>query len=381
MTTKKSTTAFDAAKVMEAAAESILITTGDFDAPGPTIIYVNPAFEKMTGWVKEEVVGKSPRILQGPKTDLGIFVSMRERLLAENLWEGLTVNYRKDGSEFWMEWSIVPVSDDSKKKICYVAVQRDVSARIESERRLRQAEAAEKVAERARANLARYFPPKLMTTLAEKDHPLGAVRKQNLAVLFADVVGFTKLSEDLEPEQVIEILRDIHKWTQKVIFKYDGSIEGYIGDAILAIFGFPEAKQTDAGNALACAYELHEEAAAWNKKREAIGLKPVRIGIGLEYGPVVLGDVGTKDYVEFTVVGDTVNTASRLQQVTRNLNCDLVAGQGLVENIRNEQSERSEQLFRYLQPHGPFNVRGRSEPVDIWTWALPPQRYVLPGHV
>jgi PAS domain S-box-containing protein len=363
----------DPVAVIEAAAESILITTTDLDAPGPTIVYVNPAFEKMTGWSRAEVLGQSPRILQGPNTDLRIFADLREKLNGSQIWEGRTVNYRKDGSEFWMEWSIVPLKNERGEDYQYVAIQRDVSARIEAEQRLKEAQAAERVAERARANLARYFSPKLVETLAAKDQPLGAVRRQNLAVLFADVVGFTSLSETLEPELLMELLRDIHGWMEKAIFQCDGSIEGYIGDAVLAIFGFPEAGEKDASNALSCACELLTASQIWNQARAEKGSSPINIGIGLHYGPVVLGDVGTEEYVEFTVIGDTVNTASRLQQATRTLQCDLVVGQELVNAVKDEnQREDMTNVLERLQPHGDLAIRGRKQAVGIWTLALAP---------
>lgn len=362
----------DPAAVIEAAAESILITTTDLDAPGPTIVYVNPAFERMTGWPRAEVLGKSPRILQGSKTELRIFTDLKEKLRAGEIWEGKTLNYRKDRSEFWMEWSIVPLKNERGKVYQYLAVQRDVSALVEADRHVQEAQAAERVAERARANLARYFSPKLVEMLAAKDQPLGPVRRQNLAVLFADVVGFTSLSETLEPEQVIEILRGIHGWMEKAIFNADGSIEGYIGDAVLAIFGFPEAGEQDATNALTCAYELLRAAEDWNRKRTDRCLMPIHIGIGLHYGPVVLGDVGGEEYVEFTVIGDTVNAASRLQEAARTLDCNLVVSHELVKAVR-DATERAntDGLLLPLRHRGDFAVRGRSHPVGIWTFTMP----------
>lgn len=363
----------DPAAVIEAAAESILVTTSDLDAPGPTIVYVNPAFERMTGWSRAEVLGKSPRILQGPKTDLRIFADLREKLGGSQNWEARAVNYRKDGSEFWMEWSIVPLKNERGEVDQYVAIQRDVSARIEAEQRLQEAQAAKRAAERARANLARYFSPKLVETLAAKDQPLGGVRRQNLAVLFADIVGFTRLSETLEPELVMELLRDIHGWMEKAIFQCDGSIEGYMGDAVLAIFGFPEAGEKDVSNALHCAYELLDAAQIWNQARAEKGLSPIEIGIGLHYGPVVLGDVGTEEFVEFTVIGDTVNTASRLQEATRTLQCNLVVSQELVNAVKDEnESEATMNLLQRLQPHGEWAIRGRTQAVGIWTLTLAP---------
>ena len=357
--------------MIEAAAESILVTTSDLDPPGPTIIYVNPAFERMTGWAKAEVLGKSPRLLQGPKTDYGIFSGLKQHLSTGKAWEGQTINYRKDGSEFWMEWSIVPLENERGEIYQYVAIQRDVSARIEAEQRLREAETAERAAQRARSNLARYFSPKLIETLVAKDHPLGPVRRQNLAILFADIAGFTRLSEILEPEQVIELLRDVHIWMEDTIFSRGGSIESYIGDAVLAIFGFPELGERDATNALSCAYELLTAAEEWNQKRVTEDLAPIYIGVGLHHGPVVLGDVGSEEYVEFTVIGDTVNTASRLQQATRTLHCDLVVSQELVNAIKGENShENMEHLLARLHRHGEFEIRGRSRAVDIWTFRM-----------
>lgn len=360
--------AIDFAAVIAVAAESILITTSDLDAPGPAIVYVNPAFERMTGWSSAEVLGKSPRLLQGPQTDLRIFSELRDKIQQGQMWEGCALNYRKDGSPFWMEWSIVPLRNDAGLVQYCVAVQRDVSARIEGAQRLQAAEAAERAAERARANLARYFSPKLVEALAAKDRPLGGVRRQNLAVLFADVVGFTELSEALEPEQVIELLREIHSWMEKAIFGCDGSIKAYIGDAVLAIFGFPGPSPRDASNALRSARALLAAAAAWNQDRVARSLAPVKIGIGLHYGPVVLGDVGTEDFVEFTVIGDTVNIASRLEQATRGLQCDLVVSQGLVDAVKDDP--RPDIVAAALEPlrrRVALTLRGRKEPVGIWT--------------
>lgn len=363
----------DHSSVIEAVAESILITTSNLDYPGPSIVYVNPAFERMTGWSRRELFGKSPRVLQGPKTDLQVFSDLREKLSSNEVWEGQAINYRKDGSEFWMEWSIARLNDKQGKAYQYVAIQRDVSARIEADRRLYKALDAKHASEQARANLARYFSPKLAETLAAKDQPLGAVRRQNLAILFADIIGFTRLSESLEPEQVIEILRELHSWVEAVIFKWDGSIESYIGDSTLAIFGFPETGENDASNALACAHELLTTAQRWNQERAEKGVLPIRIGIGLNYGPAVLGDVGAKEYVEFTVIGDTVNIASRLQQATRFLHCDLVVSQKVVNAIKEEnEGENAKYLLERLEPHGVFDIRGRSQGVEISTLTIEP---------
>jgi len=364
-----STHDIDPTAVIESAAESILITSDDLAPPGPTILYVNRAFERMTGWTKAEAIGRSPRIMQGPLTDQRIFTAMREKLRSGATWQGQTVNYRKDGSAFWMEWSIVPLRDRNGEIYQYVAIQRDVSGRVEAERQLQESQAARALADRARANLSRYFSPGIVGELAEKDQPLGPVRRQDLAVLFADIVGFTELCELAAPEEVIGLLRQAHGWMGKIIFENKGSIEGYIGDSVLALFGFPAPGIDDASNALACAFELLSGMQRWNRERDREGRAPIGIGIGVTYGPVVLGDVGTEDYVEFTAVGDTVNTASRLQEATRALDCDLVVGGPILDRMKaGSAGSEDVPLIDRLSHYGSLPIRGRSQPVDAWTF-------------
>ena len=132
----------DPETILEAASESIIVTTADLDRPGPVIVYANPAFEKMTGWTAAEICGKSPRILQGEKTDFAIFSNLRSVLQSGQRWEGQTINYRKNGSEFVMEWSITPIAGRNGRPVNYVAVQRDVTARVETERRMAEARLA-----------------------------------------------------------------------------------------------------------------------------------------------------------------------------------------------------------------------------------------------
>src|SRR5260370_28025689 len=180
-------------------------------------------------------------------------------------------------------------------------------------------------AERARSNLSRYFSPNLVALLADRDEPLGAVRRQTVAVLFVDIVGFTRMSEDLGPEAVVTMLRQFHERMTAQIFACGGTVEKYIGDAIFAVFGLPDPTPEDAANALKCSDLMIVALAGCNIERRQRGEQPLAIGIGLNYGPAVLGDVGSEHSLSFTVIGDTVNTASRLQGLTPSLGTPLVA--------------------------------------------------------
>jgi len=125
---------------IEQSNESVVITTSQLDWPGPQIIYVNPAFTRMTGYSLEDVIGKTPRILQGPKTDRAVLDRLRKDCEEGRTFRGETVNYRKDGSEFYLEWSIEPVRDERGEVTHFVATQRDVTERRRIEADLRRSE-------------------------------------------------------------------------------------------------------------------------------------------------------------------------------------------------------------------------------------------------
>lgn len=128
--------------------ESVVITTGELDPPGPEIVYVNEGFCRMTGYAPEEVVGKTPRILQGPKTERARLDRLRRCLSqGEPVAIGPVVNYRKDGSEFVLEWTIVPLLDASGRVTHWVASQRDITNRERAEEERRRTEALERAAE------------------------------------------------------------------------------------------------------------------------------------------------------------------------------------------------------------------------------------------
>jgi adenylate cyclase len=219
-------------------------------------------------------------------------------------------------------------------------------------------------AERARGNLARYFSPKVVEVLAERDEPLGRVRRQAVGVLFADLVGFTTIAEDMTPEEVMAMLRAFHGRMEDEVFRHGGCLEKFIGDALLATFGVPDAGARDATDALACARGMLAALGEWNGQREAEGLAPLRMGVGLHYGQVVLGDIGSERTMTFATVGDTTNVASRLQALTRDLDARVVVSGALVAAVEREVASAA--LLEGLKPCGTHVLRGRDTPIDVW---------------
>ena len=233
--------------------------------------------------------------------------------------------------------------------------------------KLRAIERLHAVAERARSNLSRYFSPNIVDMLAAQDEPLGAVRRQTVAVLFADIVGFTRMAEGMPPEAVVTMLRQFHVRMTGPIFACGGTVDKYIGDSIFAVFGVPDASDNDAANALICADRMLDALDCWNGERAREGETPLAIGIGLNYGPAVLGDVGSEHSMSFTVIGDTVNTAARLQGLTRTLETPLVVGGPLVDAVRAGSSGAAAALVSQLHDQGEQALRGRVGAVRVWT--------------
>jgi adenylate cyclase len=219
--------------------------------------------------------------------------------------------------------------------------------------------------ERERTNLARYFSPNVVEQLSKNDEPLKQVRTENVAVLFADIVGFTAYADGRNPAEVIGTLRRFHERMEREIFRHEGTLDKYLGDGLMATFGTPFPGASDAGNALRCAQTMQGAIDDLNRERRHRGEPPIRISIGLHYGQVVLGDIGL-NRLEFAVIGTTVNAASRLESLTREFGCAIIASDDLVQRARAETSS-SDADFTHLVAQPPQAIRGLEQPLGIWT--------------
>jgi PAS domain S-box-containing protein len=240
-----------------------------------------------------------------------------------------------------------------------------------------------KASERARTNLARYFSPNLVELLAAKNEPIGQVRRQEVAVVFADLVEFTRLSARETPERTMELLRDLHGRLTDVVLSHGGTLEKFLGDGLMATFGTPMRGDRDASNALECAVGMIEAMISWNSQRIAAAEAPLRIGIGAHFGPVILGDVGTDRRLEYAVVGDTVNVANRLETMTRRLGAAAVVSHALIEAARAENDPPAR--LDMFQSAGPQLVEGHDEPLEVFVLhaerlaAADPKTIAFPG--
>jgi len=188
--------------------------------------------------------------------------------------------------------------------------------------------------------------------------------RREVTVLFCDVRGFTPLSERLSPEEVVLLLNDFYTLMIETTFKHDGTLDKFMGDAVMAIFGAPIAHPDHSARAVLTALAMREGIAGLNDKRAKEGKEGVSIGIGVSAGEAVAGTVGTEERMEYTVIGDSVNLAARLESNAK-------PGQILI-------SQRTWDRVRgvvEVRPLGPIKVKGKEEQVEVYEVLGVPGQY------
>ncbi|HLA10290.1 MAG TPA: adenylate/guanylate cyclase domain-containing protein [Pyrinomonadaceae bacterium] len=208
----------------------------------------------------------------------------------------------------------------------------------------------------ARANYSRFLPEYVVKQMLEnpESFKLGGVN-QTITVLFADIRGFTRISEHAPPERIVGLLNKYFSAMTDIIFAHGGTLDKYLGDGLMALFGAPTTTPEDANNALNAAVAMQRRMLGINQELQADGFPELGIGIGLHTGEVTVGYIGSERRSEYTAIGDTVNTASRLQ-------ANAIAGQILITDATAKAAHS-----RYkLTARDPITVKNRTQPVAMW---------------
>jgi adenylate cyclase len=213
---------------------------------------------------------------------------------------------------------------------------------------------------RLRANLSRYFSPQVVEELAHAGRDARAFRSQKAAILFADLRGFTALAERMPAEDVAAFLNDFRRRVAEPINRHRGMIDKFIGDGVMAVFGVPQPGLDDAWSAVLGGMGMASAIADWSGERTAQGLPPVRIGIGIHYGNVIAGALGDEHRLEYTVIGDAVNTAARIEEEAASLGATLLISAEVVAAAPNLERELP------LTALPPRSLRGRSGPIRLY---------------
>jgi adenylate cyclase len=209
----------------------------------------------------------------------------------------------------------------------------------------------------ARANYGRFLPEYVVKQILENpdSFKLGGVN-QTLTVLFADIRGFTRLSEHAAPERVVQLLNNYFTAMSDVVFAHGGTLDKYLGDGLMALFGAPTATPEDACNAVAASVAMQRQMEGINAQLRADGLSEIAIGIGLHTGVATVGYIGSERRSEYTAIGDTVNLAARLEQ-------NASPGQIILSDATARAAAEAGCDFR---PRPPITVKNREQPVPIF---------------
>ena len=208
----------------------------------------------------------------------------------------------------------------------------------------------------ARANYSRFLPEYVVKQMLEnpESFKLGGV-SQTITILFADIRGFTRISEHAPPEKIVNLLNRYFSAMTEIIFAHGGTLDKYLGDGLMALFGAPTATPDDASNALNAAVAMQRRMLGINRELHDEGFPEIGVGMGLHTGEVIVGYIGSERRSEYTAIGDTVNTSSRLESNAR-------GGEILVSDAT-AKAARS----RYkLNPREPIMVKNRQQPVNLW---------------
>lgn len=228
--------------------------------------------------------------------------------------------------------------------------------------RTRQALTASINEARLRSNLARYFCPTVAEELARSGPEARSLRLLKAAVMFVDMRGFTSLAESMTTNEVAVFLNEYRRRVCVSVSAHGGSVDKFIGDGVMAVFGTPKPSEQDARNAVTCGVELLQMIDQWNHERAAVRLSPVQIGIGVRYGEVTAGALGDEHRLEFTVVGDTVNAAKRIEELAGEIDARL-----LVSVAALEAAGWSGHAAAW-EPLRSRILRGRRQSISLFRW-------------
>ena len=213
-----------------------------------------------------------------------------------------------------------------------------------------------------RKAFSRFVPEQIIDELvdgAETEAKVGVGEKRDVAILFCDIRSFTNISEHNKPETIVSFLNRYFTIMCTIIKKYGGTIDKFMGDAIMALFGAPVSYEDNCRRAVAAAQEMREavEKIEMEDLVLPVGMK-FNIGIGIHYGDVIVGSIGSEDKTDYSVIGDNVNLASRLEGLTKTYGTMILISEAVKDDIQDEEF-----IFRHLDN---VKVKGKEHPVPIY---------------
>jgi adenylate cyclase len=244
------------------------------------------------------------------------------------------------GSSASVNITAAPLIDANEQRIGSMLVMEDITSE-----------------KRVRSTMARYMSKEVADQLLEAGESELTGKDQTVSILFSDVRGFTTIAEQIGARETVAMLNAYFTEMVDVIFAHGGILDKYIGDAIMALFGAPFAGENDADNAIATANQMMTELALLNGRRIGAGQKPLDIGLGVSTGDVIVGNIGSIKRMEYTVIGDSVNLASRLEGANKAYGSKILFSEFTRQRLTAPSLMREIDLIR---------VKGKDFPVGVF---------------
>ena len=313
------------------------------------IKYANDEFCRISGFNRDELMGRPHNIVRHKDMPKEAFKDMWATIKSKQPWLGIVKNKTKYGGSYWVNTTVYPILNSEDASIDeYIAIRSNITELEEQKVQF------ENLIEASR----KFVPEKLLELIEVSDITnisADSGRTIEASILFMDILDFTGISEKQDPALVFQDLNQLFRVLEPCILENDGVIDKYVGDGIMAIF-------VDAHSAVQAGILMKERLDIFNQDRAKIGKDPFNIGVGIHSGPVMMGTVGTDRRMNVTVIGDAVNTASRIERLTRKIKGHLL----ISEETLLKASQISD-LKNQTRPVGKVLLKGKSKPIRVFT--------------
>jgi len=302
------------------------------------INHVNRAAESIINLEREEVIGNHYEYVFESNEIINELISKCEIAL-ETISES-QIQIKCNGKSTSVNISVSPLLNDQNEPIGSVVAMEDLSN-----------------LDKLKSTFKKYVSKQIVDQLLENDDMLNlGGQEQEATILFSDIRGFTSMSETMAPNEVVETLNEYFNLMIEIIFKYNGTLDKIIGDALMVIYGAPNSTDKDTENAVLTAIEMQEKLIEFNQQRIIYSKLPVTIGIGINRGKVISGNIGSRQQMNFTVIGDSVNLASRL--------CSVAKADEIIVSDAVWKQIKTNKVFKNRKLH-PVKVKGKAKPIEI----------------